>query len=427
MTANVCLTGRKLLKTGFFHIFGSGVVNKVLATILSVALVRLLSKNDYGAWAYAFNIASFFVLFNGLGASSALLQIGSELAVKDDPSRVERYATKIGLIVDIVIGCGMALVALTVPLALEGSNQLLLLYCVYPLLSFLFDVRQTVFRIRLQNKLFARMTNVQTLLNVAFSIGGAIFAGSVGLVVGQQLALLGAWVLSLFAVSPSKRSNREDHASDGVSFVRSDFWKIALMSALNNGLSQALTLVGTFLIGLLLASDSLVADYKVATTVPFALLFLPSMVCTYVYPYFARNSGDKTWCRKNFVRLEAAAFLGFGGVTAVAIFLSEPTVRILFGDEYAAIAPVYNILMLGFFFASSLRQISGNLLVTQRKLSINFANGVVSIIFNVIASVALIPSYGLYGAAWVYALTMLVGGVIGTVSYMRALEGNSAD
>ena len=71
---------KKLFQTGFFHIFGSSVINKILTFLSNVVLVRLISKEAYGVFTYAWNIYSLVLLLNGLGVVSGLLQLCSERA-----------------------------------------------------------------------------------------------------------------------------------------------------------------------------------------------------------------------------------------------------------------------------------------------------------------------------------------------------------
>lgn len=49
----------KLRASGFFHVFGSTVINKIVVFASGLILVRILSKADYGVYTYANNIYSF--------------------------------------------------------------------------------------------------------------------------------------------------------------------------------------------------------------------------------------------------------------------------------------------------------------------------------------------------------------------------------
>lgn len=406
-----------LTKTGFFHIFGASSLNRVLIVILGFVLVRVLSKEDYGVYAYAFNIASFFVIFNGLGVTSAILQICSELhADKEAADSIYSYGYRWGIGVDLTMAVVIVFVGVFVPLKIHESNSLLILYCIYPLVMFLFDVKAVRFRVLLMNNVYAFGMNMQSILMTALSILGALLFSAVGLVVGQILS---------YAITYVVLCIRHPFSKEGVHALakreKRDFWSISLISSVNNGLSQALTLTGTFFIGCYLTNDALVAEYQVATMIPFGLMFLPGMFMTYVYPYFARNKEDRRWSIGAFAKLSAACFVLMGVVSALVCWFAEPIVLLLFGSQYAEIVPILRILMIGFFIAGVLRQPSGNLLVTQRKLLTNTAIGIITIAVNVAASVFLIPGNGMYGAAYTYLITMGSSGVLYAVCYIRTL------
>ena len=49
---------QSLHKKGFFYIFGSGVLNKIIGFMSSAILVRIITKEEYGVFTYAWNIFS---------------------------------------------------------------------------------------------------------------------------------------------------------------------------------------------------------------------------------------------------------------------------------------------------------------------------------------------------------------------------------
>lgn len=403
-----------LFKTGFFHIVGAGSLNKILMALLSIILVRVLTKEDYGAYAYAFNIVNFFVVFNGLGVVSAILQICSEsYNDKKSSDSFFSYGYKSGLVVDCLMAGAILLVAYCAPLAIRGSNTLLALYCVYPLFVLLYEIKLTYLRVNLKNREYAFATNIQTVLLVSLSVFGACIFQATGLIVGQEIAFLAAYIY-LYIKYPSCRTERKSLSRS----EKGDFWSIASISAFNNGVSQALTLVGTFLVGLLLTSNQLVASYQAATLVPFGLLFIPSAVMTYCYPYFARNKNDRRWTLVSYVKVIAGSSACMIVVTVLVIAFADYIVSFLFGEQYLDIVPTLRILMIGFFATASLRMPTGNLLVTQRRLLFNALNGVLSIAVCIVSSLCFIPAYGLMGAAIAYDITMLFGAMLNVPYYV---------
>lgn len=407
----------KLLRTGFFHIVGAGSVNKVLSVLLSFILVRILSKADYGAYAYAYNIVSFFVMLNGFGAAPAVLQICSELhdnIAKSDA--IFRYGYERGFVIDACFIFVLAGAGILLPLTIEGSGLLLLVYCVYPLTVFLFEIKMVFLRARFMNKQYAFSTNIQTVLLVIFSLLGAFLFQAVGLVVGQILAYLFAYIY-LSARYPLNRSPKYRLlASD-----KKDFWHISILSAFNEFLSRALSLIGTLLVGWLLADNDAVATYQIATLIPFSLLFIPTTVMTYAYAYFARHIHDREWTIRNYIKLTLGCIAAMGFITLVIIAFAEPLVILLFGETYRDSAHLLQILMIGFFVQSSIRVPAANLLVTQRKLEASSVVGLLTISFSVLANIILISNCSLYGAAMAYDATIILGALLCSGLYIRAL------
>ena len=409
----------KLYRTGFFHIFGAGTVNKVVQALMGVVLVWLIPKAEYGLYSYVFNIVSIFALFNGLGAVSAVLQVCCE-NLSDRPLMLAifRYGERWGRVADVALAALILAYACLAPGALPGSQPLLIAYCLYPLVVLLCELRLTYLRATLDNKAYAYMTNVQTLLVAAFSIVGALVCKVPGLVAGQYAAYVVSYlVLRWRHPLPALTAEEKERT-----FSRREYWYVALVSALNNGLSQDLALLGTFFVGQYLASDTAVASYKVATTIPFALLFIPGMVMTYVYPYFAGHCNDGAWTRRNYLRLTGALLLAVGAATALAIVLGAPMIGLVFGERYLDAVPAFQVLMVGFFLAAALRAPAVNFLVTQKRLGTVSAISSVALVVNVALSVLLIPDFQMVGAAWAYVGSMAVFAVGAPACYWRSIR-----
>lgn len=66
--------GKHLIKGGFLHILVGNTLNKMIAFISSIVIVRLVEKAEYGNLSYADNLYAYINLFAGLGVSAALLK-----------------------------------------------------------------------------------------------------------------------------------------------------------------------------------------------------------------------------------------------------------------------------------------------------------------------------------------------------------------
>lgn len=418
MLARVRVRIEALTRGGLFHILGAATLNKLLAMVSSIILVRLLAKAEYGQYAYALNVVGFFLVFNGLGAVSAVLQLCSE-EYSNHAKRLAYYVygTRLGILADIFIVGALGVTAAFVPLAVPGSNLLVGLLALFPLLALVYELKLTWLRVVRDNQEYALMTNLQTVLNVSLTVLGAYLAGPVGVIAGQYMGMLATLVVLLLRSRPLPR-----HLVPLRPKERRIFHKIATVSALNNGVGEAMTLIGTFLVGALLLSADDVADYKVATTIPFALMFLPGAVMIYVYPHFAQHRKKRAWTSRRYKQLTLGAIVIYGLMVVLLWALARPLVTLVFSERYLSAVGAFRVLLLGFFANAVFRQPAANLLVTQRRLGVNLVNGVVSIIVNVVSSLILIPRFGILGAALAWSGTVSAGAVLATVAYIVTLR-----
>ena len=127
-----------LLKTGFLHVFGSNVINKIIGFMSSIVLVRILSKTEYGAFTYAWNIYCFIALFNGMGVESGTLQLASEHSGDKDYARqISDYGTRVGLVFNVGLSLVTIGIGLFAPLTINGAKVLICAMFAMPFFQFL--------------------------------------------------------------------------------------------------------------------------------------------------------------------------------------------------------------------------------------------------------------------------------------------------
>lgn len=411
-----------LRKTGFFGIVSSTLANKILVFISGMILVRVISKTEYGAYSYALNIINYFVLFNGLGTSSCVVQYCVEQSNASKAERAYSMLCLLGMLWDVLLTILIVLVALFVELPIDGSNRLLLFLAPYPILSLAVELQQQRLRSLFKNSEYAWATNINTILVVIASIVGAVLLSSVGLTVGRTLAML-ASVLVVWKLFHIPIKLASTHADKSIIF---DMLKMSVTVCLTNLVSQALMLLGTTLSGSLIADGSAVATYSTATTIPFALSFIPSMVLVYASPYFIRHSHDRGWVLRNWLYCAAGIGVICTGISLIGISLSGLIIPALFGSRYQGAIPSYNVLMVAFAIGSPLRTVAGSVLATHRKYISNFISGSLSVILCFVVSALLIPVYGIVGAAYGYLASMIIGSLYNVIA-MFIFAGNPVE
>lgn len=409
----------KLKNTGFFHIFGSTVINKILAFLSNFIVVRIISKEAFGIYTYANNILSFLLLVSGLGLVSGIFQLCSEnYGNKEKSDSIYSFGSGIAFASNILLSLIILFVAFFVSLPVKGSNVLLMLMAVTPIINIIFDLQQIYLRSNLKNAEYSYATMINTGLLLVFSVGGAITYQAEGLVIARYIAyILSSFIIYKLFHAPIKIAiKRIDKETEKV------LMNISIISMLNNGLSQLLYLVDIFVMGLVGLGETIIASYKVATIIPTALYFIPSAVCVYIYPHFAMNKNNKKWLLNNYYKLTIIMGVCNFIISAILIIIAPFIVTIFFGKQYVDAVVCFRILMVGYFFNGTFRGIVGNLLVTQRKLKFNFFIGLIAGIINIAGNIFLIPIMGSIGAAYTTLIVTIFSSIISSLYFIYVLR-----
>ena len=410
---------KKLFSTGFFHIFGGNVINKIITFVSGIVLVHLLSKPEYGVFTYAWNIYGIVFLFSGMGMDSSTLQLSSEHGGELDYTKsICSYCTKFGLLFNILLTSVLLIIGLFCPLKIEDGRPLILALCLLPMFQFLFSMISVYLRSQKRNKEFARINVINTSICFVVSVGAALLFREMGLVFGYYAATIISTAFGILAYKVHLYSKDTiDISKDKRTLI-----SIGLVSMVNNGLSQLMYLLDVFVLGIVDPQETLLASYKVATFIPTALTFIPQSLMVYVYPYFAEHKDDGEWCLKRYKQV----LLGIGAfnllISAILCFGAPLIIRIIFGYEYLDAVPVFIVLSLNYFISGTFRIVSGNLLVTQRRLKFNLLVAIVSSVTNIIADYFFIQWWGSMGAAFATVLVVIISSIMSTARLIYSFK-----
>jgi len=179
-----------------------------------------------------------------------------------------------------------------------------------------------------------------------------------------------------------------------------------------------LYLLDTFLIGIIIQSEIVVASYKTATLIPFALNFIPISVMTFAYPYFAKYKNNKTLVKEYYLKMQRYLFLLNLLISISLIAFAPFIIKVVFGPEYLDALVPFRILSLGYLVAATFRIPSGNVIASLGKIKINFYNSIISGGANIVLDIILIKFYGSIGAALATVLIFIISSIISSI-YLR--------
>ena len=111
---------------------------------------------------------------------------------------------------------------------------------------------------------------------------------------------------------------------------------------------------------------------------------------------------------------------------SATMFIGAPLiVKLLFGVEYLDCVPIFRLLSVNYFFSGTFRILSGNLLVTQRKLKFNLIVAVIACSVNIIADYFFIQWWGAIGAAIATCSVVLLTSIMNTVYLVYTFRKNA--
>lgn len=420
MKNSILLDLKVAIKNGFLHIFGSSFINKIIGFGIGIILPRIIGKDLFGEYTYAQTILNMFLLLQGLGVVPAILQYCSGNYDEDQKLSYLKYGIKIGMISNLVICILMVLFSILGSLPIKGSMTILLYLSAIPVFSIIFDIIQIYLRVLYENKKFVILSNSNTILYLIGIVSLGILFKIKGIILARYMSLVLTIILGIIFlrqhISNLSKVEYPDKAN------KKEFLKFSIILSLTNAISQLLFQLDVLLIGNIIRDASIVAIYKVATLIPMNMLFLPSSVMIFVYPYFAKKCDDKNWVKAKYIKLQRYLAIINGLISIICIVFAPIIIKIIFGSEYLNCISAFRILWVGYFIAGTFRVPSGNVLFTIKKEKVNLFNSIFSGLLNIVLDILLILKFGYNGAAIATVITFVISSIISNTYLYKYLN-----
>lgn len=408
---------RSLGKEGLFHIFGSGAFAKIGGLISSVVVIRDLPKAAYGSFVNAHNLFSYLTAFVGLGMHNAVMQYCSEKITDDKRNAIYGYSFKTGMLGNFLLTCVILAMAYWKHISGQDTVALYLTaMCGLPFLTYLDHYLQIVLRVRLENAQYARTNMIYVTVHVGGNIVMTLLWGVPGLIASLYLAHGAAAVRSAFVLGKQglfrqirntpERLTRSNHR---------EYLNYALVYALTGFATSVLVLLDVTCLGLVMKDAAVLADYKVAATIPSACAFIPSSLTIFFYPKLVRAFDDsKAEGKRQFNQLTKTYLLLNGAVTVGLLVMAPVIVWIVFGQKYMNTVDLFRILSLN-YLAVAMRNLTSHTFAVLKKVKANLVFSILSGLLNVGLNLVLIPKFGSQGAAYA---TLIVSCFILALNYV---------
>jgi len=395
-------------ESGTLHILISSFISQLSAFFLSFFVVRFLTQEEYGIVSFVQAFINFFLPLSGLGLNYSLLRFGANVENADRKKNLLMICVKYGVIFSIILYGLVCLLAVILNFAILDNNAIFYVLALLIFTSYLKDISQSFLRLNKNNREYAYSNALYSILLVTFSIFASYYWSIWGFTVAKVIVPLIVFVIialrsikSFNLLARADKENLRQYISYGV-FI-----------GLGSVASQVLFQIDQVILGLLSSDPVIVAGYKVATLIPFAVLFIPSSFMTADFVMIAEKSEDKQFLisyRRNITIM--LFFISAVGLL-ISILFSKQILGLFYGQQYADSYKIMNILMFGNIAAFSLRTPSGNILAAVGKSKWNAILAYSTLGVNVALNFIFIRLYGAYGAAISTTIIIWVTSLIG--------------
>lgn len=397
-------------KIGVANIFSANLVNKIVAFLTNIVIVRILSKPEFGILSSANNIYSVFILLNGFGSISGILVYGAEKRKIEDKNRYYKFAIKASFIFDLAITLAMIVYSYIRSNGIEGSASCIRLLAFLPFITYFNQYCQMLMRCQKNNFIYSRLLNLDSVTYSVFSVVGAYLGGVIGAVLLRYIAAIITAIFGIYYCrdifagikKAMPLSNKE----------KANFVKYSIGLGISSAIATAMYLIDVFLVDYLIQDAQILAEYKTATLIPDSLNFIPLSIIVAILPYFAEHNKEIGWIKQKLKSVFIINLILNFFISVGLIVMAPILIPVLWGEQYVNSISSFRILCLSFFFLGTFRVLSTNILSVLRKVKENLIISVVSLIVNCILDYFLIIKWGAIGAALATLFVSIVSSII---------------
>lgn len=400
---------KDLFNTGFFYILGSSFLNKIIAFITNAVLTRILTKEEMGIFSGAFNAYFIVYLFSGLGITSGMLYFCAKDKEWAEKNSYYKFSFWFGMISEVILSAILVFYGLYNKSGIQESRKYMVGLAILPFVSFFFDYYSIILRAEKDNKHYSIISNLNTVFYLIFGVLGALFGRIWGTIIGRYLAFIVSDIIGHCFC----KQYVNFHKSNKLGYEKTkDLVKYSLKAGLTSSLNVILYRLDVTVIDLVLADASILAAYKIGTTLPENMNFIPQCFMIYFMPLFLQHIKEQEWIKKK----TKEVYLVIGAVSIVLgliMYLFAPIIiSIIWGKQYLDAVPCFRILTISFVLLSIFRITSTNLLLTLKRAGYTTIVSIITGIANIVLDVIFTIKYGSIGAAYATLIVTILASVM---------------
>lgn len=398
------ISGFKRRKGAF--IAGSELLIKINSLILSILVVRLIDKDSFGLISFSRSLIFPVLAFVGMGANHALLRFGPIQNSKLKKWTLYKYSRKFGIFGSFLLVIIFLTISFFASKNLPQSRIYILILSFQILSSHFILTLKSLMRILNLNKLYAYSGITQSSLFLILCLTLTYMFEGIGYVLSIAIAPLLSYSIyrRFFKKFPSTNLSGLREEID-----MKKFWTYGMYVGLGSIASQLLFDAGIIMSGTLITDPKQIAMFKVASIIPYNLVFIPKSVLKTDYIFLTENSNSRSTLL-SYIKNYWTMF----GVISMIILLStliftDFIITSLFGAQYNDGIEIFRILTISIIIAIMFRKLFGSILLAVGKANWNVINAISMLVVNLILNYFLISKYGINGAAYSILISISFG------------------
>ena len=399
----------------------ANVINKAVGMLSSMVITRLLTTSDYGVWSYSLNVFSYLSLITGLGLVAGALQFGTENNGNKKAYSYFKYCTVIGLFIDFIIVILTAVLFINIALPIPSAKPYVIAILPSLLIEYVLQIAQSILRSQNRIKEYARFLNFNSILMMIGVCVGAIFSIN-GVVVGRYIAEIVSLIVVLIYIK--KDISETSKAKSLAKNEKKKLWEYSLFTGASSAMNCIVYYIDVTLIALLIKNETDIAFYKVATLIPNALQFIPVSVIVATLPSLIYHKDDLNWIKKTVRKMYIYLSICNVAICGVLMVFASFVITIVSGEKYLQSVPYFRVLLLGYFFSGTLRNLSVNILAAFRRVKFGLLLSVISCLLDIGLNYFLISICGSIGAAYATLGVDFVTGLMGAIYLFVLIRNN---
>lgn len=414
---------KAIYKKGAFHIFAGSFLTKFVAFFGSVFIVRVLTKQEYGTLGYIENLYSYIYIFASMGLTYALLRFVVTADKISEKYSFYNYAIKRGTAFNVIL----IILIIAVNVIYQHPEEFALAKWLLPVLLLALpfqsvsDSNIATYRAMFSNKRYAVTAFILSfcvilakyILARIWGVGGAVFSNLI--IYGVAAFLISITIKKLYFYN----------VKECIPLIKSDRKMVnnySFQYMMTNSIWAVFMLNDIFILGHFTGNAAAVANYKVAYVLPANLSIISSSIGVFAAPYFVKNENNFEWVKANYKKIFLVSAIIIGAVSLILFLFARPIIVLLYGAQYAEVAPLMKILLIAAFFNCAVRYTNANLLSAMGQIKYNIIISAAGVIMQILININIIPIYGAYGLAYTSAVVYFLMSIALTFVFFYKYE-----